>query len=68
MPTSIDHIVIASADLDVAIANARSAGFTVVPGGVHGSGNTHNALIGFADGAYLELFSPTVQGRTADHR
>ena len=68
MPASIDHIVIASADLDVAIANARSAGFTVVPGGVHGSGNTHNALIGFADGAYLELFSPTVQGRAADHR
>ena len=68
MPASIDHIVIASDDLDSAIANARSAGFTVVPGGVHGSGNTHNALIGFVDGAYLELFAPTAQGRTANHR
>jgi hypothetical protein len=68
MPSFIDHIVIASADLDIAIANARLAGFRVVPGGVHGSGNTHNALIAFADGAYLELFAPTVQGRRAEHR
>jgi len=68
MPFSIDHVVIASDDLDGAIRNARAAGFTVVPGGVHGSGNTHNALIGFADGSYLELFAPTPQGRTAEHR
>jgi len=68
MPFSIDHVVIASDDLDAAIANARSAGFTVVPGGVHGSGHTHNALIGFADGSYFELFAPTPQGRTAEHR
>ena len=68
MPFSIDHIVVASDDLDTAIVNARSAGFTVVPGGVHGSGNTHNALIGLADGAYLELFAPTPQGRSAQHR
>jgi len=69
MPSfSIDHIVVASDDLDIAISGARTAGFTVVPGGVHGSGNTHNALIGFADGAYLELFGPTPQGRAAEHR
>jgi catechol 2,3-dioxygenase-like lactoylglutathione lyase family enzyme len=68
MPFSIDHIVIASHDLDAAIRNARAAGFTVVAGGVHGSGNTQNALIGFQDGAYLELFAPTPQGRTAEHR
>jgi hypothetical protein len=68
MPFSIDHVVIASDDLDTAIVNARAAGFTVVGGGVHGSGNTHNALIGFADGSYLELFAPTSQGRAAEHR
>jgi hypothetical protein len=68
MPFSIDHIVIASEDLGSAIANARSAGFTVVPGGVHGSGNTQNALIGLGDGTYLELFAPTPQGRAAEHR
>jgi len=68
MPSSIDHIVIVSNDLDTAIANARTAGFTVVPGGMHGSGITHNALIGFTDGAYMELFAPTELGRTAEHR
>ena len=68
MPSALDHIVIVSTDLDTAIANARAAGFTVVPGGTHGSGHTHNALIAFADGAYIELFAPTEQGRTAEHR
>lgn len=68
MTFSVDHIVISSDDLDTAGRNARSAGFTVVPGGVHGSGNTQNALIGFADGSYLELFAPTPQGRSAEHR
>ncbi len=68
MPSALDHIVIVSNDLDTAIANARKAGFTVVPGGTHGSGHTHNALIAFADGAYIELFAPTEQGRTAEHR
>lgn len=68
MPTALDHIVIISDDLDTAVANARRAGFTVVPGGTHGNGNTHNALIALADGAYIELIAPTVQGRTGEHR
>lgn len=68
MPSAIDHIVIISDDLDAAIRNARKAGFIVVPGGTHGDGNTHNALIGFADGAYLELIAPTEQGKAAEHR
>ena len=68
MPSSIDHIVIISDDLDTAILNARKAGFTVVPGGTHGDGNTHNALIGFEDGAYIELIAPTAQGKDAEHR
>lgn len=68
MPSSIDHIVIISDDLDIAIENARTAGFTVVPGGTHGDGNTHNALIGFEDGTYIELIAPTPQGTSAEHR
>jgi hypothetical protein len=68
MPSSIDHLVIISEDLDIAIENATAAGFTVVPGGTHGDGNTHNALIGFADGTYIELIAPTEQGRNAEHR
>lgn len=68
MPALIDHIVIVSNDLESAIVNAEQVGFTVVRGGVHGSGNTQNALISFADVAYLELFSPTEHGRIASHR
>lgn len=67
MPRQIDHLVIISADLDTAIANARTAGFTVVPGGTHGDGRTHNALVAFTDGSYIELITPTgtMEG---DHR
>jgi hypothetical protein len=68
MPSSVDHIVIISDDLDTAIDNARKAGFTVVPGGTHGDGNTHNALISFPDGTYIELIAPTPQGQAAEHR
>src|SRR5207249_370550 len=38
----------------------RALGFTVVPGGVHAGGLTHNALIPFADGRYLELLALTL--------
>lgn len=56
---SLDHVVIAVADLDAAIADYRALGFTVTPGGVHSSRTTHNALVLFADGAYLELLART---------
>lgn len=52
MFTGIDHVVIAVADLEGAIASYAQAGFTVVRGGRHNIG-THNALIAFADGSYL---------------
>lgn len=54
MAKSIDHVVILVADLEPAIAQYRQLGFTVVPGGRHPIG-THNALIAFEDGSYLEL-------------
>jgi hypothetical protein len=52
----IDHIVIVVIELESAIATFTSAGFTVVRGGKHPIG-THNALIAFADGSYLELIA-----------
>ena len=57
MITGIDHIVILVADLDRAQAEYAAAGFTVVPGGEHAGGLTHNALVAFADGTYLELLA-----------
>lgn len=56
---SLDHVVVFVEDLDRASADYASLGFTVVPGGVHAGGLTHNALIPFADGRYLELLALT---------
>ncbi|RMF76551.1 MAG: hypothetical protein D6737_19920 [Chloroflexi bacterium] len=56
MLTGIDHIVIAVHDLDEAMANYRELGFHVIVGGEHPTGS-HNALISFADGAYIELIA-----------
>jgi catechol 2,3-dioxygenase-like lactoylglutathione lyase family enzyme len=53
----LDHIVIAVADLDQAIADYRKLGFTVYPGGTHHGGASHNALVVFADGSYFELIA-----------
>jgi catechol 2,3-dioxygenase-like lactoylglutathione lyase family enzyme len=57
MPLSLDHIVIAVADLDRALADYTKLGFTVIRGGEHANGITHNVLVVLADGAYLELIA-----------
>jgi len=56
MFTGIDHIVVAVADLESAIKDYTELGFAVVRGGKHPRGS-HNALIGFADGAYFEILA-----------
>jgi catechol 2,3-dioxygenase-like lactoylglutathione lyase family enzyme len=58
MFTGIDHVVIVVSELDSAIASYSRAGFAVVRGGKHPIGS-HNALIAFADGSYLELIAFT---------
>jgi hypothetical protein len=52
----IDHAVIVTDDLGRAIADWRARGFTVEPGGQHPRGSV-NALISFADGAYIEIIA-----------
>jgi catechol 2,3-dioxygenase-like lactoylglutathione lyase family enzyme len=56
MLKGIDHVVIAVPDLAAATKSYGDLGFTVVPGGRHPVG-THNALIAFADGSYIELIA-----------
>lgn len=56
---SIDHIIIVVRDLSVATQQFNQLGFSVIPGGVHSGGLTHNALIPFSDGTYLELLATT---------
>jgi catechol 2,3-dioxygenase-like lactoylglutathione lyase family enzyme len=53
----IDHLVILVHDLERAIADYAALGFTVAPGGEHTGGATHNALVPFQDGSYLELIA-----------
>ncbi|MCW5849957.1 MAG: VOC family protein [Anaerolineae bacterium] len=57
MLRGIDHIVILVDDLDQAIQSYTEAGFTVIPGGEHTGGATHNALVAFQDNSYLELIA-----------
>ena len=57
MPLSLDHIVILVDELEAAITHYEALGFTVQRGGTHADGATHNALVGFADGSYLELIA-----------
>ena len=56
MLKGIDHIVVVVPDLEGALKSYGELGFTVVRGGKHNIG-THNALIAFADGAYIELIA-----------
>ena len=57
MAFSLDHVVIAVSDLESAISDYRTLGFTVYPGGVHHGGVSHNALVVFADGSSFELIA-----------
>ncbi|MBX6754918.1 MAG: VOC family protein [Thermorudis peleae] len=56
MLTQIDHIVVLVTELQQAITTFHDAGFHVIIGGEH-PGGTHNALVIFRDGAYLELLA-----------
>ena len=57
MITKLDHVVLVVPDLARAVVEWERRGFTVTPGGEHTGGLTHNALVGFADGSYVELIA-----------
>jgi len=56
-PVRLDHVVVVVSSLADAGAWFTAAGFTVTPGGRHDAIPTENALVAFADGAYLELLA-----------
>ena len=68
MLRQLDHVVLVARDLNSAIADHRRRGFTVTPGGEHADGATHNALITFADGSYLEIVAFRDIARALTHR
>ncbi len=65
MILGIDHLVIVVKDLERAARDYERLGFTVVPGGRHPVGS-HNALISFGDGSYLEIIA--FYRQATDHR
>ncbi len=65
MLKGIDHLVIVVQDLDQAARDFTALGFTVIPGGKHPVGS-HNVLIPFADGSYVEIIA--FYRKAADHR
>jgi len=52
----IDHLVVVVRDLAQAATDYERLGFKVVPGGKHPVGS-HNVLISFADGSYIEIIA-----------
>ncbi|MEZ4520711.1 MAG: VOC family protein [Thermomicrobiales bacterium] len=65
----IDHVVVIGDDLDALVDQFRSLGFRVTPGGTHPGAMTHNALVPFQDGSYIELIafhSEERRGRRAE--
>jgi hypothetical protein len=68
MLRQLDHVVLVVGDLTAAMTDHRRRGFTVTPGGEHADGVTHNALITFADGTYLEIVAFRDLARALTHR
>ena len=64
----LDHVVLVVRDLERAIGDHRRRGFTVTIGGEHADGLTHNALVPFADGTYLEIVAFRDLARARSHR
>jgi hypothetical protein len=55
----IDHLVLASADLERTVASiVRDWGIRPTPGGVHVGHGTRNELVGIGGGSYLEIIGP----------
>ena len=59
---AVDHAVVAGSDLDDLAAAFEGAGLATEYGGEHSNGVTHNRVLGFADGSYLELISTVEAG------
>lgn len=57
MDSQIDHVTVASQDLETLQAAFDRVGLPTAYGGVHSNDVTHMAQVGFGDGTYIELIS-----------
>ncbi|WP_137290433.1 VOC family protein [Natronorubrum halophilum] len=63
-----DHAILASRELEPMSERLASLGLAPEYGGLHANGVTHNALVGFDDGSYLELLSTVDPDETPPRR
>lgn len=63
-----DHAIVAGADLDAMCEAFAGLGLEPDYGGEHAHGVTHNALLGFDDGSYVELMSVVEPGAEPERR
>lgn len=58
----VDHVVFAGSDLEALRSAFAGVGLEPEYGGEHSNGITHNYMLGFPDGSYLELISTIEPG------
>lgn len=64
----LDHLVVSATNLDEARAHVETAlGVPMQPGGSHAIFETHNTLLGLADGIYLEAIAPIPNAPAPTH-
>jgi len=68
IPLKLDHIGICAYDLQSLQDAFASIGLHAEYGGAHATGGTHNALLGFDDGSYIELIALQQPGSVTDDR
>ncbi|MGA7292953.1 MAG: VOC family protein, partial [Terriglobales bacterium] len=61
----LDHVSVCGSNLDAMRQDFTDVGLTPDLGGPHGNGITQMAMIGFADGTYIELIAPIKPGASA---
>jgi hypothetical protein len=63
-----DHAIVAGQDLDALAAKFADVGLEPEYGGEHAHDVTHNSLLGFDDGSYVELISTSEAGAEPSRR
>ena len=66
IPLKLDHVGICAYDLQSLQDAFAAAGLRAEYGGTHATGATHNALLGFDDGSYIELIALQKPGSATD--
>lgn len=64
----VDHVLYCGSDLEELERVFSAVGLTPEYGGRHAHGRTHNSLVGFDDGSYLELISTVEPGMEEPER